>query len=62
MDNLCHSLSSGVASKGNFSILLLMWAPPSTLIRYIVLVVGDLLQSWCLILGMFSAPPYLASM
>jgi hypothetical protein len=45
VDNLCHSLSSGVASKGKFSILLLRWAPPATLIRYIVLVVGDLLQS-----------------
>ena len=61
MDSLCHSLSSGVASKGNFSILLLRWAPPATLIRYIVLVVGDRLQSWCLILGIFFAPPCLAS-
>ena len=45
MDSLCHSLSSGVASKGNFSILLLRWAPHAILMSYIVLVVGDLLQS-----------------
>ena len=31
------------------------------LIKNSVLVVGDLIQSWCLILGIFSAPPYLAS-
>ena len=62
VDNLCHSLSRGVDSRGNFPILLLRWAPPTILLRYSVLIVGDLLQSWCLILGMFSAPPYLASM
>ena len=42
MDGLCQSLSSGVASRGNFPIFLLRWAPPPNLIRYIVLVVGGL--------------------
>ena len=56
MDSLCHSLSSGVAYGEKNSILLLRWAPTATLIRYIVLVVGDRLQSWCLILDIFFAP------
>ena len=49
--------SSGVALRGNFSILLMRWASLATLRRYIVLVVGDRLY---LILGIFFASPYLA--
>jgi hypothetical protein len=40
----------------------LRWAPPSFFIRNSVRVVGDLVQSWYLIICMSSAPPYLASM
>ena len=62
VDSLCHFFSSGVASKGNILILLQRWVPPVVLIRYIVLVVGDWLQLWCLILNKFFAPSRLASL
>ena len=35
--------------------------PPAFLIRNGVPMVGNLIQSWCLILDIFSAPPYLAN-
>ena len=35
--------------------------PLVLLIKNNILVVGNLIQSWCLILGIFSAPLYLAS-
>ena len=35
--------------------------PPIFLIKKSILVVSDLIQSWCLILGIFSTPPCLAS-
>ena len=37
------------------------WIPPSVFMRNNVRVVGDLIQSWYLILGMSFAPPCLAS-
>ena len=41
----CHIFSRGVASSGKFSKVHLKWAPPTFLIKYIVLVTGDLMQS-----------------
>ena len=57
-----HSCSSSVVLNWKFVSMLLRWAPPSFFIRNNVRVVGDLIQSWYLILCMSSAPPCLASM
>ena len=55
-----HSVSSSVACSWKFASMLLRWAPPSFFIRNNVRVVGDLVQSWYLILCMSFAPPYFA--
>ena len=41
--------------------MLLRWIPPAFLRRNNVLVVGDLMQSCCFILGISFAPPYFAN-
>ena len=56
-----HSCSNSPIWSSKFGSILLRCAPPSCFIRNSVGVIGDLMQSWYLILGMFSAPPYLAS-
>ena len=57
-----YSLSISVIWSRKFSLVLLRWIPPSCFRRSSVLVVGDRAQSFGFILGMFSAPPYFASM
>ena len=57
----CHSLSSSVICSWKFSLVLLRWMPPCFR-RSNVLVVAHRVQSFGLILGMFSAPPYLDNM
>ena len=42
-------------------MVLLKWAPSAFLIKNNVLIVSDLIQSWCLILGMSFVPPCLAN-
>ena len=54
-------LSSRMASKGNLSIVLPRWAPHVFLIRKNILVVGDWMQSWYLILGILFALPFFAN-
>lgn len=54
-----HSFSSSVLLIKKFLSVLLRWAPHSDFIRNSVRVVGDLVQSWDLILGMSLAPPCL---
>ena len=56
-----HSCSNSVIWSWKFDSMLLRWTPPSFFIRNNVLVVGDLIQSWYLIICMSSAPPCLAS-
>ena len=56
-----HSCSSSVLCSWKFASKLLRWTPPSFFIRNSVRVVGDLIQSWYLILCISSAPPCLAS-
>ena len=51
----------GVSFSPKLSILLQKRAPLVFLIKKSVLVVHDLIQSWCLILNMIFAPPYLAN-
>ena len=57
-----HSRSNSVMCNWKFSSMFLRWVPPSFFIRNNVRVVGDLIQSVYVILGMSFAPPYLASM
>ena len=61
IDSICHVFSNGVGSNEKFFIVLLRWAPPAFLNKYNILVVGDLVQSWYLILNISSVPPCLAS-
>jgi hypothetical protein len=56
-----HYCSSSVMCSWKCVSKLLRWTPLSFFMRYSVRVVGDLIQSVFVILGMFSAPPYLAS-
>ena len=57
IDSICHVFSNGVAFNRKFFIVLLKWTPLAFLSIYNVLVVGDLVQSWYLILCTSSAPP-----
>ena len=56
-----HSCSNCVMCNWKFASILLRWIPPSFFIGISVLVVGDLIQSWYLILCMSCAPPFFAS-
>ena len=57
-----HSCSSSMVCSWKYVSKLLRWAPPFFFMRYSVRVVGDLVQSLYVILGVSVAPPYLASM
>ena len=57
-----HCVSSGMRRRGNLSIVLLRWASQLVFNRNKVLVIGDLIQSWCDMRVRFCAPPCLASM
>jgi hypothetical protein len=57
-----HSFSSCVICNWKSPSMLFRWVPHSFFIRNSVRIVGDLMQSACLILGISSAPPYLANM
>ena len=57
---VCHSYSSYVICSWKCVSILLRWIPPFFM-RNNVLVVGDLIQSWYLILCMSCAPPCFAS-
>ena len=56
-----HSCSSSVILRWKSSTKFLRCMPPAVFIRNNVRVIGDLMQSCCLILGMSLAPPALAS-
>ena len=56
-----HSCFSYVMCSWKCASKFLRWTPPSFFMRYTVRVVGDLIRSVFVILGMFSAPPYLAN-
>ena len=57
-----HSCSNSVICSRKFSFVLLRWIPPAVFKRNSVRIVGDLMQSCWVILGISSAPPYFASM
>ena len=57
-----HSCSNSVLCNRKCSFVLLRWIPPAVFKRNRVRVVGDLVQSCCVILGISSAPPYFANM
>ena len=48
-----HSCSSFVLCNWKFSSMLLRWVPPFFFIRNSIRVVGDLIQSVCVILGQY---------
>lgn len=57
-----HCVSNGVGERWNSSSVLLRWTPSAFMSRNRVVVIGDLVRSWCEILVKFCAPPCLASM
>ena len=57
-----HSFSSCDMCRWKSSSILFKWTPPSFFMRNSVRVVGDLIQSVCLILVISFASPYLARM
>jgi hypothetical protein len=58
---VCYSRSYSVMYIWKLSLVLLRWIPPAFFRRNSVRVVGNLIQSYCVILEISSAPPYLAS-
>ena len=57
-----HSCSNSVICNRKFSFVLLRWISPAIFKRNNVRIVGNLMQSCCVIIGISSTPPYLASM
>lgn len=54
-----HPLSSSAIYSWKFAFVLMRWTPPSCFRKSSVLVVGDLVQLFGVILGMFSPPTML---
>ena len=57
-----RSCSNSIVCSREFSFVLLRWIPPAVFKMNSVRIVGDLVQSCCVIFGICSTPLYFANM